>query len=148
MTVMEYVVDLPATKPVEDLPPLVVKEPSLTEKVTEAIEAVVARAGTDFVYTLHKVSDGGKTINAALYVHNGVGDCIVGQVLTRLGVPPYVLKGLEGNTAQPVVHQTLGLQAGAFELLMIAEALQAAQQVNDTCRPWGEALTLYKATIA
>lgn len=107
------------------------------EQVAETIEAVVAEAGTDYLYTRRPARSG----STCHYVHEGSADCIVGRVLARLGVPIEWLAAqdeFEGGLNAYVVTGFLSLPTVA------RDALNAAQRTQDMGRTWGVALAVFQ----
>ena len=110
------------------------------ERVWELLDNAVADRGADYVYPKQDDLPYG---NVCLYWHPGDNDgaggpgCIVGHVLTQLGVDPDTLQQHEGDSA--------------FHLLMEDEVypttLEAARILSDVQRrqdegfSWGEAVT-------
>ena len=108
--------------------------------VTEAIEAVVAEKGEDFVYDVEVHGDGAN----CLYVKDGQPSCIVGHVMARLGYPLDMFIGLEGQT--PITGPFLDVFSGLPG--HVAAALNSAQIRQDGGKTWGESLDAYKKYLS
>lgn len=130
---------------IEDMPPLVVKPtvevtiPTLLDRVTEAIEAVVAEAGPGHVYH-HPQVDG----FSGRYVKNGQPDCLIGRVLHRIGVSIDALHHYEGYGPMMIVTR---LFPSDPDVSVVGFGLNKAQFVNDTRLPWRMALNAYHEAI-
>jgi hypothetical protein len=108
--------------------------------VLDAMRAVVAEQGPDFVY--QPPPEDGLCVNAV----NGAPSCLIGHVLHRLGVPVALL---ERWPTAPVWELLAHLKA---ELIVtadsdVADVLGTAQDVQDAGDgTWGEALTAAEQT--
>jgi hypothetical protein len=100
-------------------------------RVLEVMEQVVADFGPDYVYPT-------TLFVACTYVRNGRPDCLVGQVLYRMGA---TIQQLEVNDNGPASVLDDGF-IQPFELSDKAwRVLAAAQSVQDTgVSNWGQAL--------
>jgi hypothetical protein len=108
--------------------------------VLDAMRAVVAEHGPDFVY---EPPTGPEEL--CVNAHNGAPSCLIGRVLHRLGVPVALL---ERWPSAPVVELLTNLKA---ELVVtaspdVAVVLSAAQSRQDGKYPWGEALAVAEQT--
>ncbi len=106
-------------------------------EVAEAVAAVVAETGMDFIYLLPS-SNG-----ICQYLHGTKPGCLVGHVLIRLGAIKGELALQEGYPADALDYGQLGLSLSSVAI----EALCEAQAVQDAQRTWGEALEAFQATL-
>ena len=119
------------------------------DSVRSGLEALVAEKGEDFVYNKH--SEGDAYGPSCRYVWNGEPDCIVGQLLARMGVPVDRLAKADGALGVG----TLGV--GASILLCDLEeeglvhvddwkiciGLNRVQSRQDGGYTWGEAIQYF-----
>lgn len=112
------------------------------EQVLDALEAVVLNRED---YVDQRAQDG----LICKYQIGGKASCIVGQVLSRLGVPVDVLDAMDrgGEPAFGDDGNVILLQAG-FEVTEAASvALQDAQSVQDNKGNWGDALNAARVVL-
>lgn len=109
--------------------------PSL-EQVLEALDAVVAERGEDYVYP-QEWRRGGVSNGLCRYVTpDGAGPaCIVAAVLVRFGTPLERLSECEGQSADYVLTKLFGLSYISYQ----SGVLTRAQGVQDSGRTWGQA---------
>jgi len=117
------------------------------DETLDALRAVVAEAGADYVYPDELRVDGTR-LGMCMYVKNGVPACIVGRVIARL-FPKTDLKRLP-NTTILLAHRTIpnhGDDAFTYRALQVLARAQDVQDGNsfDGMTPalpktWGTAL--------
>lgn len=105
------------------------------KQVTEAITAVVAEVGRDFVY----VPPGGVG-EMCRYEHEGAASCLVGRVLKRLGA---TLQDLRECESAGSVGTEVARRCGLSISIRALNALYTAQQAQDHGATWGKALADY-----
>lgn len=112
-------------------------------RALELLREVVAEEGEDFVY---KTGRGPVNAPNCMYAFQGKGDCGVGRVLVKLGVP---VKELEWTYIREGAYSvgTADMILNALEedevLSVTPEAtllLSNFQTLQDVGTPWGEAL--------
>lgn len=97
-------------------------------QVRDMLRTVVAE-NPDFVYE----APGGPDEVACKYVHDGAPSCLVGHVMSRLGLPLDILSANEG--ASPCqIGGDLGISVRA------ADALTEAQDYQDQEYTWSDSL--------
>ena len=123
--------------------------------VIQAMEAVVAETGEDFVYQ-KDTYDG---MGICRYMHGEeVPGCLIGRVLIHLGAQPRVVWAAEqsyilANGHGIGVEEFLGLLAptwGTLGYTITPEAVQAltvAQNAQDCANTWGQALKGAKRAV-
>lgn len=129
-----------------DLPPMVVKEPTLVDRFVEALQVEVAAAGLHHVYPY--LARGWRHLYTR-QDENGVwtGDCLLGRVLIRMGlVDAATLHRYEGRPAVAVMQMILGYHQATPDVRsrVTTMAIQV-QTVNDQHLPWGMALNVVRA---
>lgn len=108
------------------------------EIVTPVIEAVVAEYGEDYRY---EAPGGGSCV----YLHEGEPSCIVGQVMSRLGVD---ITGWDDESwpgYASIANKVLDTTTST--LPPVHRALHYAQSDQDTGATWGAALEAYQTTL-
>lgn len=110
---------------------------SAREYVTRLMETAVNMKGPDYVY---RVPD---DRGACVYINDGQPSCLVGHVLVAAGVPVERLEVWEDTAAREVVGH-LGPDDWDYDL---GEALNRAQETQDSGAPWGEALAAFKEAL-
>ncbi len=103
------------------------------ESALEALKAVVAEKGEDYVYAW--------VDRNCLYTHNGKPSCGVGHVLHRLGVD---IERFEGTTMNAQTFDRVAYNLNDFSVTKITQSaidlLREFQLQQDDGRTWGEAL--------
>lgn len=115
------------------------------EQVTEAIEKVVAERGGDYVY------DSGRGDSGCFYsTTDGKPSCIVGYVINELNPEAFEkVAAKESKLGQSwgVTGALWAADGGMNVSEEVARALQDAQDAQDGCEPWGDALESYKRSL-
>lgn len=115
-------------------------------RVAEALELLdraVAAKGGDYIYEWIWTPETG---SACLNFHEGQPSCLIGHVLSYLGVTPDMVVGRNGHGVW-VVSRFLCDQ-GIVRFSPLAEAaLSKAQEAQDNGDPWGRAVTLAKTFV-
>lgn len=114
------------------------------DEVTQAIEAVVATSGANFVYIKHEDYEDGRL--KCWYVWDDEPSCLVGKVLHRLGVSVIHLSEVEHSSVQSASlvlrrRNVIDLPERAVTALLGAQGFQD----SDNC--WGDALKVYHAYL-
>lgn len=122
----------------EDLPPVVV-EP-LTDQFLRELQIVVREAGEQ--YRSPKRRYQGCEMN--LYVFQVRGDCLVGRVLIRMGVPVSFFADKEGMNAGTVIEQAIHegylKPSSKGDQQTLEKMALMAQHANDVQMEWGRIL--------
>lgn len=127
------------TIPVEVMPPLVTE--SVVDRFKRELRAVIHEAGEHYCYQRRSTLEG----NGCRYVYHGQGDCVVGRVLVRMGIPVGTLDRHEGTNAGAVVRYLWSsgdLEGPSEQLAEVANLADLAQVYNDAGYPWGHMLHL------
>lgn len=107
-----------------------------------ALVAVTCEAGENYVNHPRLGTDG--TTSSFRYVYNGEPDCLVGRVLSRMGISTTTLSAHEGDTAQRVVGAVWdthpSFTGDDYARAAVSTAATMAQMVNDNMMPWGRAM--------
>jgi hypothetical protein len=95
------------------------------------MKQIVTEAGEDYVYRARLETPVGK---ACVYLWEGIPDCLVGRILSRMGVSMKTLSdmGTIGIGAAAVSHLTLSRYT--------VDVLAFAQQYQDSKYTWGQCL--------
>jgi hypothetical protein len=102
------------------------REVTVTE-VADVLDEAVRAKGESFVYSPQGT--------ICQYLHGTQPGCLVGHVLLRLGAIPGELALQEGNNADGLDYNRLGLNIPWNAI----EALQEAQSAQDNGQTWGQA---------
>ncbi len=137
------------TKPKIDFVPEVVVDHSLLTRFVDAVKSVIAEEGREHVAQPRRMSGGcgmpgcnceSGTLGMA-YVFEGKGDCIVGKVLVKMGVPVERIYPFEGHPAEVAFANLFKDDPEVSRVGIIAREVQI---VNDTRNPWGKALDVLR----
>ena len=111
------------------------REVTVTE-VADVLDEAVRAKGEDFVYS----SPG----TICQYLHGTQPGCLVGHVLIRLGASAGMLSLQEGQPADQVDYDSLGLSIPQNAI----DALQKAQTSQDEGDTWGEARKAFSGHLS
>ena len=100
----------------------------------EALRAVVAEAGLDYVYEKPNGND-------CFYTWDGKPSCGVGRALHRLGVPMHVLHLWENSNAYSLCDNDPDEMRPALTTPLGARVFQFFQSRQDDGKTWSDALT-------
>jgi hypothetical protein len=110
------------------------------------LEKALGEKGADYVYTL-----GGRDVKTyneqnshtmrCQYFEDGQPSCLVGHVLSYMGYNERVVP--EHDSASNVVNTVLGISTG----IDVLQALDKAQELQDTGYTWGEAVEAAKEIL-
>lgn len=112
-------------------------------KALELLREIVAEEGEDFVYKTGKVSHKGPN---CLYAFEGKGDCGVGRVLVKVGVPALELEwsetheGAYSTGTAEMVFGDLAEDEVLYVTSKAARLLGKFQEYQDTGYAWGQSL--------
>ena len=112
----------------------IMREVTVTE-VADVLDEAVRERGESFVYS--------PPGTICQYLHGTQPGCLVGHVLIRLGAIPGELALQEGQPADQVDYQSLGLRIPENAI----DALQAAQIEQDEGRTWGQARKAFNGAL-
>jgi hypothetical protein len=105
-------------------------------EVADVLDEAVRAKGEDFVY----VPQG----TICQYLHGTQPGCLVGHVLIRLGASAGMLSLQEGQPADQVDYDSLGLSIPQNAI----DALQKAQTSQDEGDTWGEARKAFSGHLS
>jgi len=112
------------------------REVTVTE-VADVLDEAVRAKGESFVYSP-------QAGDICHYLHGTQPGCLVGHVLIRLGAIRGELALQEGNNADGLDYDALGLSIPQNAI----EALQKAQEEQDAGRTWGEARKAFSGALS
>src|SRR5689334_18954409 len=113
----------------------IMREVTVTE-VAEVLDEAVREKGESFVYSPQGT--------ICQYLHGTQPGCLVGHVLIRLGASAGMLSLQEGQPADQVDYNSLGLSIPPSAI----QALQEAQSAQDEGQTWGQARKAFSKVLS